>query len=85
MLLFPFWILYTFCEFGPISILLFEPLKTTFVKIQFLCEAFILLFEPLITKFNISFWNVILFPLPDIVKELIEPFTIKTELFLLKV
>ena len=73
--------LQTFCEFGPTSILLLEPLKTTFDKTQFLCDALILLCEPFIIKFNISFLNVILLLFPDIVNELIEPFIIKVELF----
>jgi len=73
--------LQTFCEFGPTSILLLEPLKTTFDKTQFLWDAFILLWEPFIIKFNISFLNVILLLFPDIVNELIEPFIIKVELF----
>ena len=77
--------LHTFREFDPISILLLDPLKTTFVKIQFLWDAFILLFEPLIIKFNISFLKVIILLHPDIVRELIEFFTIKVELILLKV
>ena len=85
LLFLPFWILHTFWEFCPTSILLLDPLNTTLDKMQFLCEAFILLYEPLIIKFNISLWNIILLLLPEIVSELIEPLTIKVELFLLYV
>jgi len=73
--------LQTFSEFLPTSILLLSPLKTTLDKTQFLCDAFILFFEPFTIKFKISFLNVILLLFPDIVKELIEPFIIKVELF----
>ena len=72
--------LQTFWEFGPTSTLLLEPLKTTFDKTQFLCDALILLCEPFTIKFKISFLNVILLLFPDIVKEFIEPFIIKVEL-----
>jgi hypothetical protein len=41
-----------------------------------------LLEEPFIIKFKISFWNIILLELPDIVKELIGSLIIKVELFL---
>lgn len=86
MILFdPFCILQTFWELGPISILLLEPLKTTFVNRHFLCEALILLLEPFITKFKISFWNCILLLLPEIVKEFIIPLTIREQLLLSKV
>ena len=78
----PFWILQTFWLLGLTSILLFEPLKTTLDKYDLLWVAFILLEEPFIIKFKISFWNIILLELPDIVKELIGSLIIKVELFL---
>jgi hypothetical protein len=71
-----------FWLFGLTSILLFEPLNTTFDKYAFLWVAFILLEEPFIIKFNISFWNIILLLFPEIVKELIVSLIIKVELFL---
>jgi len=80
----PFWMLQTFWLFCFTSILLFEPLKTTLDKKHFLCVAFILLEEPFIIKFKISFWKIILLLLPEMVKELMAPLIIKVELFLSK-
>ena len=78
----PFWILQTFWLLGLTSNLLFDPLKTTFDKYALLWVANILLQEPFIIKFKISFWNIILFELPNMVRELIGSLTIKVELFL---
>ena len=78
----PFWILFIFLLLDLTSILLFEPLNTTFDNKHFLWVAFILFDEPLTTKFITSFLKVILFLFPDIVNELISPFTIKLELLL---
>jgi hypothetical protein len=46
--------------------------------------ALILLEEPFIIKFKISFWKIILLLLPEMVKELMAPLIIKVELFLSK-
>ena len=74
--------LHTFWLLGFTSILLFEPLNTTLDKYDFLWVAVILLDEPFIIKSNISFWNIILLLLPEIVRELIVSLIIKVELFL---
>ena len=71
-----------FWLFGLTSILLFEPLNTTFDRYAFLWVAFILLEEPFIIKFKISFWKITLLLLPEMVNELIDSFINKVELFL---